>query len=493
MGRLMVITGTYHPYLVVLSVLVACFASYTALDLGGRVGAARGHARRIWLATAAITLGGGIWSMHFIGMLAFVMPIPMSYDVGLTALSLAVAIFATFAGFYVINRHSASTLRLILSGVFMGLGIIAMHYTGMAAMRENAELSYDPLYVALSVAIAIGAATAALWLAFRNTSPAQKLVAAVVMGIAISGMHYTGMRAAIFHAHSLADETLGASLDQTNLGLTIAGITFVILAAVLVASLSEQTRAEEALRQARADLAHINRLTTMGELTAGLAHEVSQPIAAAVTYAEACLRWLAREPPNLDEARSAAAMVVKDGTVAGAIVGRIRLLFKKGTPQRELVDVNEVIREMIGLLHGEVTRFSISVRTELARDLPHIIGDRVQLQQVMMNLIVNSIDAMKDGVGTRELAIKSRREEPDQLIVCVSDTGVGLPPQQADQIFNTFFTTKPDGTGMGLSICRSIVESHGGRLWASDNIPRGANFHLVLATGEAQDLVTRQT
>jgi signal transduction histidine kinase len=148
---------------------------------------------------------------------------------------------------------------------------------------------------------------------------------------------------------------------------------------------------------------------------------------------------------------------------------------------------------MVILLNGEVMRFSISVRTELAMDLPHVIGDRVQLQQVMMNLIVNSIDAMKDGVGTRELAIKSRREEPDQLIVCVSDTGVGLPPQQADQIFNTFFTTKPDGTGMGLSICRSIVESHGGRLWASDNIPRGANFHLVLATGEAQDLVTRQT
>jgi C4-dicarboxylate-specific signal transduction histidine kinase len=427
------------------------------------------------------------------GLLAFTMPMPMSYDIGLTALSMVVAILATLAGFYVISRHSASPLRLTLSGTLMGLGIIAMHYTGMAAMRGNADLSYDPRFVALSVVIAIGAATAALWLAFRNTNPAQKFVAAIVMGIAISGMHYTGMRAAIFHAHSEAVEALNASLDQTNLALTIAGITFVILAAVLLASLSEQTRAEEALRQARAELAHVNRLTTMGELTAALAHEVIQPIAAAVTHADACLRWLDRNPPNLDEARAAVIMIAKDGTVAKEIIERIRLLFKKGTPQRGLVDVNEVIREMIILLHGEVTRFSISVRMELARDLPHVVGDRVQLQQVMMNLITNSIDAMKEADGTRELAIKSRRDEDDQLAVCVSDTGVGLPPQQAEQIFNTFFTTKSNGTGMGLSICRSIVEAHGGRLWATDNIPRGANFHLVLARGEAQDLVKRQT
>ena len=489
----MVITGSYSPYLVALSVLVACFASYTALDLGGRVGSARGTARHIWLAAAAITLGGGIWSMHFIGMLAFTMPMPMSYDIGLTALSLAVAILATFAGFYVISHHSASPLRLTLSGTLMGLGIIAMHYTGMAAMRGNAELSYDPRFVALSVVIAIGAATAALWLAFRHTNLAQKFVAAIVMGIAISGMHYTGMRAAIFHAHSEAGEALNASLDQTNLALAIAGITFVILAAVLLASLSEETRADEALRQARADLAHVNRLTTMGELTAALAHEVVQPIAAAVTHADACLRWLDRDPPNLEEARAAVVMIAKDGTIAKEIIERIRLLFKKGTPQRELVDVNEVIREMIILLHGEVTRFSISVRMELTRDLPYVVGDRVQLQQVMMNLITNSIEAMKEADGARELGIKSQRAEDDQLVVCVSDTGVGLPPKQADQIFNTFFTTKLSGTGMGLSICRSIVESHGGRLWADDNIPRGANFHFILPKAQAEEMRTLST
>ena len=167
---------------------------------------------------------------------------------------------------------------------------------------------------------------------------------------------------------------------------------------------------------------------------------------------------------------------------AADIISRIRLLFEKSTPQRELVDVNDVVREMIVLLRSEMTRYSISVRTELAAHLPQVMGDRVQLQQVMMNLIINSIDAMRDVEGTRELAIKSQRAEHEQLMVCVSDTGVGLPPYQADQIFYAFFTTKLHGTGMGLSISRSIVESHNGRLWAADNSPRGARFHVILPT-----------
>jgi PAS domain S-box-containing protein len=243
----------------------------------------------------------------------------------------------------------------------------------------------------------------------------------------------------------------------------------------------ERERAEERLRQAQADLERVSRVTTMGELTASLAHEVNQPIAAAVTNANACLRWLAGDDPNLGEARAAAARIVKDGTRAAEIIGRIRRLFKKGAPQSEAVDVNEVIREMLVLVHSEATRYSISIRTELTAHLPQVMGDRVQLQQVMMNLIMNSIDATKDAVGTRELAVKSRRAE-DELLVSVSDTGVGLPSQQADQIFNAFFTTKPDGTGMGLSISRSILESHGGRLWAADNAPRGAIFYFTLPT-----------
>jgi NO-binding membrane sensor protein with MHYT domain len=479
----MVVTGTHNPSLVALSILVACFASYTALDLSGHVAAARGLARRVWLVAAAITMGGGIWSMHFIGMLAFVMPIPMSYDIGLTTLSLLVAIFVTGGGFYVISRQSASPLRLVLSGIFMGLGIAAMHYTGMAAMQGHAELSYDRLFVALSLVIAIGASTAALWLAFRTTDLWQRLAAAVVMGLAISGMHYTAMRAVIFVAHGPVREAqIDASLDQTSLALAIAGITFVILAVASIASLSEQKRAEEALRQARSDLARVNRVTTMGELTASLAHEVNQPIAAAVTNAHACLRWLAGDTPNIEKARAAAERIVQDGTRAADIIIRIRRLFSKDTSQRESVDVNEVIREMIVLLRSEATLHAISVRTELAADLPHVMGDRMQLQQVTMNLIVNGIDAMKDVGGTRDLDISSQRTENEQVMISVSDTGVGLPPEQADQIFNAFFTTKLHGIGMGLSISRSIIEAHDGRLWAADNSPRGASFHLLLPT-----------
>jgi len=250
----------------------------------------------------------------------------------------------------------------------------------------------------------------------------------------------------------------------------------------LQAESHERKRAEEALRQAQTDLAHVNRVTTMGELTASLAHEVNQPIAAAVTNANTCLRWLAADTPNVEEAREAAMRIVNDGRRAADIISRIRLLFKKGTTQRELFDVNEVIREMIVLLHSEAVRYSISVRAELAADLPQVMGDRVQLQQVLMNLMLNGIEAMKDVDVTRELAIKSQRAENEQLLVSVSDTGVGLPPQQTDQIFNAFFTTKRHGTGMGLRISRSIVESHSGRLWAADNSPGGASFYFTLPT-----------
>jgi PAS domain S-box-containing protein len=243
----------------------------------------------------------------------------------------------------------------------------------------------------------------------------------------------------------------------------------------------EQTRAAEALRQAQADLARVSRVTTMGELTASLAHEVNQPITASVTNAKTCVRWLAGDAPNIEEARDAAMRSAKNGTRAAEIIGRIRLLFQKGTPQRELVDVNEVIREIIVLLRSEATRYSISVRTELGTGFPELIGDSVQLQQVFMNLLLNGIEAMKDVDGKRELSVKSQMAKDEQLLISISDTGCGLPPQ-ANQIFDAFFTTKLHGTGMGLSISRSIVESHGGRLWAAGNAPRGATFHITLPT-----------
>jgi PAS domain S-box-containing protein len=250
-----------------------------------------------------------------------------------------------------------------------------------------------------------------------------------------------------------------------------------------VTDVTERKRSDEErerLRQAQADLAHVIRVTTMGELTASLAHEVNQPIAAAITNSNTCLRWLAREPPDVEEAREAASRSVKDATRAADIISRVRLLFKKGTPLRESVDVNEVTREVIALLRDQADRYFVSIRTDLAADLPEVMADRVQLQQVFMNLMLNGIEAMKDPSAAGELTIKSQRANNGQLLISVSDTGVGLAPQQADQIFNAFFTTKPEGTGMGLAISRSIIESHGGRLWATANSGRGATFHFTL-------------
>jgi C4-dicarboxylate-specific signal transduction histidine kinase len=248
----------------------------------------------------------------------------------------------------------------------------------------------------------------------------------------------------------------------------------------------ERRRAEERveeegerLRQARADLAHISRVTTMGELTASLAHEIKQPISAAVTDAKTCLRWLGRDQPDVPEAREAASRIVHDVTRAADIISRIGLLFKKNALQWELVDVNELIREMAVLLRSEANRYSISVRTELAAKLPLVMADAVQLQQVMMNLMLNGIDAMKDTSGLNELTITSEADNA-QLMISVSDTGVGVPPEQVDQIFRAFFTTKDHGTGMGLPISRSIIESHGGHLSATRHAGRGATFQFSL-------------
>jgi PAS domain S-box-containing protein len=247
-----------------------------------------------------------------------------------------------------------------------------------------------------------------------------------------------------------------------------------------VLDLTERKRAEEErerLRQAQADLAYMSRVITVGELAASLAHEIKQPIAAAVMNARTCARWLQRDTPDIAEACEAASRIVKDTTRAAEIIDHVRSLYRRGTPQRELVDLNEIVREMMVLLQHEANRYSIPIRAELTPNLPKVMADRVQLQQVLMNLMLNGIEAMKDTGG--ELTVTSKSNEDGQLIVSISDSGIGLP-QDPDRIFEAFFTTKSQGTGMGLSISRTIVESHSGRLWASANMGRGATFHFSL-------------
>ena len=908
--------GSYNYALVALSVLIAMFASYAALDLAGRVTAAGGWTRAVWLLGGAGAMGSGIWSMHYIGMLAFILPIPVAYHWPTVLLSLFAAILASLVALAVVSRQKMGWFRALTGSVLMGAGIASMHYIGMAAMRLPAICQFNSFLVVLSVLFAVLISLAALWITFHFRDEKtgigwEKLAGAVVMGAAIPVMHYTGMAAASFTPSGMLTD-LSHAVSISTLGTAgIAAVTFIVLGLALLTSwmdrrfaiqtlevqeeklqqseaylseaqrlshtgsfgwrvstsdiiwseesfrifqydrttkptvelilqrvhpedtalvqqtidraaqdgkdfdfehrllmpdgsvkfvhvvahalndvsgkvkfvgavmdvtaakqveealrrsesylaeaqrlthtgswawqvagrdalhlseewyrlygfdpekgppaweerlqcihpedrakwqgaidraiaetsgyevefrillpdgtvkyihtvghpvlnasgdlvefvgsstdITERKRAEvllagenrllemiakgdsralildaicrlveelasgslssillldpstnclrhgaapslpityteaidgsvigpsagscgtaayraepvivtdiatdplwvdyrdlalrhglracwstpilssagkvlgtfaiyyreprsptaldhsairqivhlvsiaverkqaeealEALRQSQADLARVSRVTTMGELTASLAHEVNQPIAAASTNANTCFRWLAGDTPNIEEARAAAMRIVKDGKRAGEIITRIRQLFKKGTSQRELVDVNEIIQEMIVLLRGETTRYNILVGTDLAADLPQVIGDRVQLQQVLMNLIINGIEAMKDADGTRELTIKSNRAETNQVLVSVNDTGAGLPLQQTDQIFTAFFTTKPHGTGMGLSISRSIVESHGGRLWATNNSPRGASFCFAL-------------
>ena len=737
--------GSYNYALVALSVLIAMFASYAALDLAGRVTAAGGWTRAVWLLGGAGAMGTGIWSMHYIGMLAFVLPVPVAYHWPTVLLSLLAAILASVVALGVVSRPKMGAFRALAGSVLMGTGIASMHYIGMAAMRLPAICQFSSFLVVLSVVFAVLISLAALWIAFhfrdeKTGIGRDKLAGAVVMGAAIPVMHYTGMAAASF-TQSGTPADLSHAVSISILGTTgIVSVTFVVLGLALLTSsvdrrfaaqtlelqeeklkrseaylaeaqrlthtgswawrvaggdalhlseewyriygfdpengppafeqllqrthpedrakwkgavdraiarksdyevefrillpdattkyihtvghpvlnasgdliqfvgsstditehklaeqatrllaaivesshdaivsktlngvitswnkgaerlfgyaaeeavgqnitliipperrdeertiveqlargervdhfdtvrmrkdgslldvsltispmkdasgrvvgasklardITERKRAEEALRQAQTDLAHVSRLTTMGEFTASLAHEVKQPIAAAVTDANTCVRWIARDEPDLKEAREAAWRIVEDAKRAAEIINRVHLLFKKGTPQRELVDVNEVAREMIVLLGDEASRHSVSVRTELAEDLPHVIGDRVQLQQVLMNLIMNGVDAMHDVDQPRELIIKSQPAENNELLLSVSDTGVGLPRHHADQIFNAFFTTKTHGTGMGLRISRSIIESHGGRLWAADNSPRGASFRFTLPT-----------
>jgi PAS domain S-box-containing protein len=241
-----------------------------------------------------------------------------------------------------------------------------------------------------------------------------------------------------------------------------------------------EKRAQEALQQAQAELAHVTRVTTLGELTASIAHEVNQPLAAIITNGEACLRWLGNDRPNLEEARNAVECIIKDGNRAGEVIQRLRALTRKTDPQNTPLDINDVIHDVVGLVQREVLNYRVRLRLDLDSGLNQILGDRVQLQQVVINLIVNGIEAMTNVTDRRELMIRVREHDRDYALVAVRDSGVGIPPDQLDRVFNAFFTTKADGMGMGLSICRSIVEGHGGRLWASGNEGAGVTLQFTV-------------
>ncbi len=624
--------GSYDYRLVALSVVMAVCAAYAALDLAGRTTASRGPVRLVWLAGGAAAMGLGIWSMHYIGMLAFVLPVPVFYDWPTVLVSLFAGIFASGVALFVVSRRRMDWSHALAGSAIMGSGIATMHYIGMEAMRLPAMCSYDSLLVVLSVVLAIVMSLVALWLSFHlreqaKTTWPKKCASAVVMGAAVAAMHYTGMAAAKFTPSMMAPD-LSHAVQVSPLGIAgISSVTLLVLGLVSISSLvdrrfSAQTtalkerellhreleqvfdelkksedrlrvlietipalawtsladgsndfvnrrwleytgipleqmrgagtpppfhpedidkhldkwrlalatgetfenearvrraadgeyrwflirglplrdekghivkwygtmtdiedrkRAEEALRKANADLAHITRVLTMGEFAASIAHEVSQPLSAVVTNAEACLHWLAGSAPNLEKACEAVGRIVRDGKHAGEVIARIRALCRKSGVTRERLDINEVIEEILALAQGELRTKRVALRTDLATRLSPVSGDRVQLQQVVINLIMNGIEAMSSVQDRpRELVIRTQEGEHDQVVVAVQDSGTGLDPNITEQIFDAFYTTKGEGMGMGLSISRSIVQDHGGRLWATRNEGPGATFQFTL-------------
>jgi two-component system sensor histidine kinase/response regulator len=463
--------GSYDYSEVARSVLIAIAGSYAALDLAGRVTAARSRVRLAWLGGGAIAMGVGIWEMHFKGMLAFRMPVPVEYHWPTVLASLFVAIFASAVALYVASRRKMGWVEALSGSVIMSTAIAGMHYIGMAAMRLPAITQFSPILVTISVLFATFFSLVALVMAFglreeTRWSVPRRLGSATVMGLAVSAMHYTGMAAARFVSAPPPDLFHAVSISPlANNGIAVV-TSIMIMAAIVTSSVDRRVALEvtAALQEAQDKLAHVTRTHAMGELAAAIAHEVNQPLTAIITNGNFSLRCLSGATPDPDELRAAITEIVNDSTRAGAVISRIRGLLMKGTPRREELDINEIIQDVIALLRNELTRGRVSLRADLAFDLPRVSGDPVQLRQILINLIMNAIEALRTSTDRiREILIRSAKNA-DGVFVQVQDSGPGIAPELADHIFEPFFTTKAEGIGMGLAISRSIVESHGGRL-----------------------------
>ena len=311
---------------------------------------------------------------------------------------------------------------------------------------------------------------------WRARAEEQGLKSSVALPLTTDGMPIGGLMV-------YSDEP--KAFDEKERDLLMQAADDLMHGIALLRSRMARQCAEEALKETEAELGRVARVTAMGELTASIAHEVNQPLAAVVTNGNAGLRWLFADPPNLDEVREALSRIVRDGTRASDVIARIRAVLKKSDPVAHPLDINEIVREIVALTQSEAERRGASLATDLAVNLPSVMGDRVQLQQLLLNLVINALDAMNTIMDRpRVVRIRTARPEPKSILVAVEDSGVGLDPEQSARLFDAFYTTKPDGLGMGLSISRSIVEAHGGRLWATSNAGPGATFQFSLPAEE---------
>jgi signal transduction histidine kinase/ActR/RegA family two-component response regulator len=504
------LAGHYETPIVLVSILVAIVASYAALSLAGRVSESRGRAVLAWIVGGAIAMGSGIWAMHFVGMLAFRLPIPIAYDLPLTLASLLLPIAASCLALWQVSRAELGWKRLGISALVMGIGINAMHYTGMAAMRMEPGIVYDPWLFALSVVIAIAASGLALWIAFRLRRNVPhvwlpRVGAAVVMGAAIVGMHYTGMAAASFPLDSVC-MAAQRGVNHDGLATLVVIATFGVLGFALLASLfdarleanarvmqvSEATAAEreDLLMRERAARDEAERLSALkDEFLATLSHELRTPLNAVLGWASMLQRGakdeetLKRGLQTIERNARAQGQLIDDLLDMSRIIsGNLRL-------DVQLLEPEKVIEAALGTLHPAAVAKRIDLRVDVARGLGLVLGDPGRLQQVMWNLLSNAVKFTPSG-GMVQVMLG--RDDQD-VVIRVADSGIGIEPDFLPHVFDRFrqqdasITRKHGGLGLGLSIARQLIELHGGTInVASEGNHAGTTFTLRLPLAEPQ-------
>jgi signal transduction histidine kinase len=408
--------------------------------------------------------------------------------VPITFLSLALAIAASTFALAWVSSGPLGFSKLLFGGVTMGAGIAAMHYTGMAAMKMEPPIRYDPLLFALSILIAVTAAIAALWCAFKlrmetfSSAFWKKAGSAVVMGTAIYGMHYAGMAAADFAPGSVS-AAAPPRLEHTWLAITLGALALLFLLATLTMSALDSYIAAQSLLHERERLAR-DRRDHMIELASAVAHEINQPLAAIAANAGAGGRWLKAEPPKIDAASDALRSIASDAHRAGQVLARIRAVLGPRETRGLPVDMRGVVLDVLADVADNARNHGVALRPAVGRDLPEVQADRGQIHAVVLNFVENAIEAMTEVSGReRVLEVECRLEDPETLVVSVRDSGTGIAAEDRDRVFDPFYTAKRGAMGMGLAISRSIVEAHGGRLWVTPNDGHGVTFHFSLAVG----------